>query len=167
VNLVISMSPSRKRDVEDAAKSYGISASEYVRFKVFDDIQSRYEERNRTGIGDQLSGATFPETWDEFFRLTALRFLELSTRAWRERDDLRKRQAEQLLQLAPSKMKEDDAVQVVLRFQVDMQILEAKHLDQFMRVSSTAREHLRHLQAPTTENTELWGRIKEALKDYF
>ena len=144
-NLTISMSAGRKRDIEEAAKSYGMSASEYVRFKVFDDIQTRFEERNRTGIGELLSGSTFPESWDEFYRLTTARFLELSARVWREKDDLRKRQAEQLLQLAPSEMKVDDAELMVLQFQVDMQILEVQHLDQFYRVSRTAREHSNYL----------------------
>jgi hypothetical protein len=145
-NLTISMSAGRKRDIEEAAAKYGMSASEYVRFKVFDDIQTRFEERNRTGVGDQLSGSTFPETWDEFYRLTTARFLELSARAPREKDNLRKRQAEQLLQLVSSEMKVDNAELIVLRFQVDMQILEAQHLDQFYQVSRTAREHSRHLE---------------------
>jgi hypothetical protein len=162
VNLVVNMSPDRKRDVEEAARNLGISASEYIRLKVFDDVQTRFEERNRTGTGNQFSGSTFPESWDEFYRVTTARFLELSARAWREKDDLRKRQAEQLLQFAATEMKEDDAELMVLRFQVDMQILEAQHLDQFYQVSRTAREHSSHLQT----ETETWKKVKEELKDY-
>jgi hypothetical protein len=145
VNLVVNMSPDRKRDVEKAARNLGISASEYIRLKVFDDIQTRFEERNRTGIGNQFSSSTFPETWDEFYRLTTARFLELASRTWRERDDLRKRQTERLIQASKEGLNEESAKWLLVDSQIETEHLNQEHLKQFLEVSSTAREHAHRL----------------------
>lgn len=138
------MSPNRKHDIELAAATFGMSASEFIRFKVFDDIQTRYEERNRTGSGSQLSGSTFPETWDEFYKLTTARFLELLKRAIEEITFLRTEQAQILLEARDLSLQ--DAQDLILRFQIDMKTLESEILDRFIQISGTAHAHTSYLQ---------------------